>query len=1004
MSFASHSSSYNFNRRSSSVSWRNEDRKCSIQIQQPSGDTHVLWDPWFNLQLNDRSNNKTDSINRLENPRMSLLGKPINYRSNRRDVRYRKLQAKLYNFLERPTGKYATLYHVLVFAIVFLCLGLSVFSTIEGHEYEVYVEATLFYLEIVIVLWFGIEFLVRLWSSGCRSRYQGCIGRLRFMKSPFCIIDVITVCASVVVLSGPNGQLFAASALRGLRFFQILRMVRMDRRGGTWKLLGSVVYAHRQELITTIYIGFLGLVFSSFVIYIVEKDHNDDFKSFADALWWGVITLCTVGYGDAVPKSWKGKIIASCCALLGISFFALPAGILGSGFALKVQQQQRQKHMIRRRVPAATLIQCLWRCYAADENSSSEATWKIHQIPQRSPPPDKGKNSFKNNTSFVTRFNTLRRGRSSAHPYSPAASYSSNKLHPANSSNDNLSTNEEPSHELHRDSSDSRLGKKSSDASRVNSRNISRNTSLNPSRNPSRAASPIVNMNSDDAFLPIMLCNLLQKEFSGHKSPARGGRGSRKGRKGEEEEDGDFDDDDDVSLQPITLTRQHRGAIRAVRKIKYMLARRKFKEALKPYDVKDVLEQYSAGHVDLIGKVKFLQCRLDQILGRQGSKGKDVYDSKQSLASRIVKTERQVDDIEDKLERLIQMYEDDRKKFAQIPYASPHAPPCTPCPSSPSPPFQHMPTNNLQQQHVNRPKPILLDSTQSVNIDSPTSYSKFGFNSNHYNDVNSGNNGTNPHITSSFSSSNNLNRATISKPIMKKRVTLSSSSVVDGEEEDSINEINEQDVETANTTPPRDSDNNHKSSIPVEYMKPREYGRIEKVESFCSSNSSVMIPPSVRIEGCTPPSDSSIEMNEHDAYTFTETRDSIDSTANDYHPKQQPSSSEVNTSDSHHSEVGSGGVTSEIVVSPLDLVEFSHHPHYNHHQFHYRHRPVAASASLPGIAHHPFTNIPSVVIDNEDKSSNVRPSTSSRPVRRTASSPAKEYGGLSNMSNMKNLP
>ncbi|XP_071743430.1 potassium voltage-gated channel subfamily KQT member 1 isoform X22 [Lepeophtheirus salmonis] len=834
------------------------------------------------LQLNDRSNNKTDSINRLENPRMSLLGKPINYRSNRRDVRYRKLQAKLYNFLERPTGKYATLYHVLVFAIVFLCLGLSVFSTIEGHEYEVYVEATLFYLEIVIVLWFGIEFLVRLWSSGCRSRYQGCIGRLRFMKSPFCIIDVITVCASVVVLSGPNGQLFAASALRGLRFFQILRMVRMDRRGGTWKLLGSVVYAHRQELITTIYIGFLGLVFSSFVIYIVEKDHNDDFKSFADALWWGVITLCTVGYGDAVPKSWKGKIIASCCALLGISFFALPAGILGSGFALKVQQQQRQKHMIRRRVPAATLIQCLWRCYAADENSSSEATWKIHQIPQRSPPP------FKNNTSFVTRFNTLRRGRSSAHPYSPAASYSSNKLHPANSSNDNLSTNEEPSHELHRDSSDSRLGKKSSD------------------------------------------------------------------------------DDDDVSLQPITLTRQHRGAIRAVRKIKYMLARRKFKEALKPYDVKDVLEQYSAGHVDLIGKVKFLQCRLDQILGRQGSKGKDVYDSKQSLASRIVKTERQVDDIEDKLERLIQMYEDDRKKFAQIPYASPHAPPCTPCPSSPSPPFQHMPTNNLQQQHVNRPKPILLDSTQSVNIDSPTSYSKFGFNSNHYNDVNSGNNGTNPHITSSFSSSNNLNRATISKPIMKKRVTL--------------------------------------SSIPVEYMKPREYGRIEKVESFCSSNSSVMIPPSVRIEGCTPPSDSSIEMNEHDAYTFTETRDSIDSTANDYHPKQQPSSSEVNTSDSHHSEVGSGGVTSEIVVSPLDLVEFSHHPHYNHHQFHYRHRPVAASASLPGIAHHPFTNIPSVVIDNEDKSSNVRPSTSSRPVRRTASSPAKEYGGLSNMSNMKNLP
>jgi len=189
--------------------------------------------------------------------------------------------------------------------------------------------------------------------SGCRSRYQGLLGRLKFIKCPFCIIDIVTICASIVVLSGLGGQVYAASALRGLRFFQILRLVRMDRRGGTWKLLGSVVYAHRQELLTTLYIAFLILIFSSFVMYLAEKDVNLEFESFAHALWWGVITLCTVGYGDITPKTWQGKIIASFSAIAGISFFALPAGILGSGFALKVQQQQRQKHMIRRRVPAA---------------------------------------------------------------------------------------------------------------------------------------------------------------------------------------------------------------------------------------------------------------------------------------------------------------------------------------------------------------------------------------------------------------------------------------------------------------------------------------------------------------------------------------------------------------------------------------------------------------------------------------------------------------------------
>ncbi|VDM97763.1 unnamed protein product [Thelazia callipaeda] len=173
-------------------------------------------------------------------------------------------------------------------------------------------------------------------------------------------------------------QVFAASAIRGLRFFQILRMLRIDRRAGTWKLLGSVVWAHRQELLTTLYIGFLGLIFSSFLVYLCEKSTNEKYSTFADALWWGVITLSTVGYGDKTPETWLGKVIAAFCALVGISFFALPAGILGSGFALKVQQHQRQKHLIRRRVPAARLIQCMWRHYAATPESCSVATWRVH--------------------------------------------------------------------------------------------------------------------------------------------------------------------------------------------------------------------------------------------------------------------------------------------------------------------------------------------------------------------------------------------------------------------------------------------------------------------------------------------------------------------------------------------------------------------------------------------------------------------------------------------------
>ncbi|XP_071440851.1 potassium voltage-gated channel subfamily KQT member 1-like isoform X1 [Hetaerina americana] len=566
---------------------------------------------------------------------MSLLGKPLNYRASRRDARYRRLQSRVYNFLERPRGAHAILYHMLVFCMVFMCLALSVFSTIE--EYEKEAGIILFYMETVVVIWFTIEFCLRLWSSGCRSRYQGAIGRLKFLRRPFCIIDVTTILASFVVLGmGSGGQVFAASALRGLRFFQILRMVRMDRRGGTWKLLGSVVYAHRQELITTLYIGFLGLIFASFLVYLAEKDDNSKaFSNFADALWWGVITLCTVGYGDAVPVTWQGKVIASFCALLGISFFALPAGILGSGFALKVQQQQRQKHMIRRRQPAASLIQALWRCYAADEHSLSVATWKIHMVPLPSPPSTKVEDRekthltssliFKHNASFVSRLPTIRRHKSTSF-HSPSLVKS--RFAEINTSTENMS-------------------------GEVGRGGHGLGGGLPGSR-------PINASHSEDSVAKETSETSLSKRNS---------------------------DDEEDEPRCVQLTNQHKGAIRAIRKLKYFVARKKFREALKPYDVKDVIEQYSSGHADLLNRVKNMQFRLDQILGKQGSKAKDVYISKISLASRVVKVERQVDDIEAKLDQLIDLYMEDRKRLLALPEpgqpAQQHPNPPQPPPSMP---------------------------------------------------------------------------------------------------------------------------------------------------------------------------------------------------------------------------------------------------------------------------------------------------------------------------------
>ncbi|XP_053317227.1 potassium voltage-gated channel subfamily KQT member 5 isoform X2 [Spea bombifrons] len=548
--------------------------------------------------------------------RMSLLGKPLSYNTSqtcRRNVKYRRLQNYLYNVLERPRG-WAFVYHVFVFLLVFSCLILSVFSTIPEHQDHA--SYCLFVLEFVMIVVFGLEYIIRIWSAGCCCRYRGWQGRLRFARKPFCVIDIIVLIASVAVVSaGTQGNIFATSALRSLRFLQILRMVRMDRRGGTWKLLGSVVYAHSKELITAWYIGFLVLIFSSFLVYLVEKEGNSEFQTYADALWWGTITLTTIGYGDKTPRSWLGRLLSAGFALLGISFFALPAGILGSGFALKVQEQHRQKHFEKRRNPAASLIQCVWRSYAADEKSVSIATWKPHLKALHTCSPTKkeqGETSGSQKLSFKERVRMASpRGQS------------------IKSRQASVGDRRSPSADIGTEGSPTKVQKSWS----FNDRTRFRPSLRLKSSQPKPVTDTDVGLGTEEAH----------DEKGCHC---------------------------DVSVEDLTPALK--TVIRAIRIMKFHVAKRKFKETLRPYDVKDVIEQYSAGHLDMLCRIKSLQTRVDQILG----KGQITTDKKSreknaseiettddlSMLGRVVKVEKQVQSIESKLDSLLDIYQQVLKK------------------------------------------------------------------------------------------------------------------------------------------------------------------------------------------------------------------------------------------------------------------------------------------------------------------------------------------------------
>uniref|UniRef100_A0A8C6LZB4 Potassium voltage-gated channel subfamily Q member 2 n=1 Tax=Nothobranchius furzeri TaxID=105023 RepID=A0A8C6LZB4_NOTFU len=603
----------------------------------------------------------------------------------KRNALYRRLQNFLYNVLERPRG-WAFIYHAYVFLLVFSCLVLSVFSTIR--EYEKSSEDALYILEVVTIVVFGVEYMVRIWAAGCCCRYRGWRGRLKFARKPFCVIDIMVLIASISVLAaGTQGNVFATSAIRSLRFLQILRMIRMDRRGGTWKLLGSVVYAHSKELITAWYIGFLCLILASFLVYLAEKEDNEQFETYADALWWGLITLTTIGYGDKFPVTWNGRLLAATFTLIGVSFFALPAGILGSGFALKVQEQHRQKHFEKRRNPAAGLIQAAWRVYATNlTRTDLTSTWDYYErtvsVPMyRLIPPLNQLDLLRNlkNKSGLSFRKDVQPEPSPSQKVSlkervfssPRSSGTKGKSSPQHAQ----ALRRSPSMEPNLEESPSKVPKSWSFGERSRTRQAFR----------IRGAAS--RQNSEEASLPGE--DMVDDNKSCH-----------------------------CEFVPQDLTPGLKVTIRAICIMRFMVSKRKFKESLRPYDVMDVIEQYSAGHLDMLARIKNLQARVDQIVGRgtpiadkdrPKAAGEEIPEDP-SMMGRLGKVEKQVLSMERKLDFLVNIY----IQRMGIPQAETDAYFGSKEPD-PAPPY-HSPVDHLEKsQSISK----ILSSTGHRNYTSP---------------------------------------------------------------------------------------------------------------------------------------------------------------------------------------------------------------------------------------------------------------------------------------------
>ncbi|MFY9345894.1 MAG: ion transporter [Planctomycetota bacterium] len=183
-------------------------------------------------------------------------------------------------------------------------------------------------LETVSVAVFAIEYLLRGWAAPEQARYAGPTGRLRWAVSAPALIDLAAILPSLLALAG-----FDLRVLRLLRLSRLVRIAKLSRYSLAVQTLARVLKAKAPDLLSLLFLLVVLLVVSSTLMFHLENEAQPKgFSSIPATMWWGIVTLTTIGYGDLTPVTAAGKVLGGLIAILGIGMFALPAGLLGAAF------------------------------------------------------------------------------------------------------------------------------------------------------------------------------------------------------------------------------------------------------------------------------------------------------------------------------------------------------------------------------------------------------------------------------------------------------------------------------------------------------------------------------------------------------------------------------------------------------------------------------------------------------------------------------------------------
>ncbi len=253
---------------------------------------------------------------------------------------YDRVKRRVWDILEVRTGdKTSRFVTIFIIALIILNVTGAILASVQVLFDQYFIVFK--YLEIISLILFSIEYALRVWSCTADKRYSGAArGRLRFALTPMALVDMFAVLPFYLLLFG-RLDLRTIRTLRMLRFLRLLKGARYSKAVDRFS---RAIEARKEELgISLVIVSILLVLASSAMYYLEQPVQPDKFSSIPQALWWGICTITTIGYGDIYPITPAGKVLGGIVALLGIAMFALPAGILSSAFIAETKRESAKK-------------------------------------------------------------------------------------------------------------------------------------------------------------------------------------------------------------------------------------------------------------------------------------------------------------------------------------------------------------------------------------------------------------------------------------------------------------------------------------------------------------------------------------------------------------------------------------------------------------------------------------------------------------------------------------